>query len=135
MTGRELAPDSRSSPRAVVREVEGLKDSISLTCRLSCLSSPFKKNKKSIFMLFSGHNESPIRRQARGFSFTCRLLCLSSSIKRKEKFAHVSNHSGSLVRRQARGFSVTCCLTCLSSPFTQQEKKSLRFSASTTEAS
>ncbi len=49
MTGRELAPDSRSSPRAVVKEVEGLTDSISLTRRLSCLSSPFtQKEKKTL---------------------------------------------------------------------------------------
>ncbi len=52
MTGRELAPDSRSSPRAVVKEVEGLTDSISLTCRLSCLSSP-SKEKKRVFLCFS----------------------------------------------------------------------------------
>ena len=66
MTGRELAPDSRSSPRAVVREVEGLRDCISLTCRRSCLSSPFKRKEK--FTLFSNHNGSRLRRQAGGFS-------------------------------------------------------------------
>ena len=85
MTGRELAPDSRSSPRAVVKEVEGLRDSMSLTCRRSCLSSPFTAKIESIFMLFSKHNGSLLREQARGVLLTYRRSCLSSPFTTKKR--------------------------------------------------
>ena len=57
MTGKELAPDSSRRPRAVVREVEGLKDCISLTCRLSCLSSPCKLSKPCLTVATQSHHD------------------------------------------------------------------------------